>query len=34
MLRGRPAFIRGMARQFIEAGIPPERIIAENFHFH
>lgn len=34
MLCGRPEFIRDMARQFAEAGIPPERIIAEDFHFH
>lgn len=34
MLCGRPEFIREMARQFAEAGIPPERIIAEDFHFH
>jgi len=34
MLCGRPEFIRDMTRQFREAGIPPERIIAEDFHFH
>lgn len=34
MLCGRPEFIRGMARQFREAGIPPERIIAEDLYFH
>jgi len=34
MLCGRPEFIRDMTRQFREAGIPPERIIAEDFYFH
>lgn len=34
MLCGRPEFVREMARQFQEAGIPAERIIAEDFHFH
>ena len=34
MLCGRPEFIRDMTRQFREAGIPAERIIAEDFYFH
>ncbi|HBC08030.1 MAG TPA: hypothetical protein DC046_10685 [Rhodospirillaceae bacterium] len=34
MLCGRPEFVRDMVRQFTEAGIPRERIIAEDFHFH
>ena len=34
MLCGRPEFVRDMVHQFTEAGIPRERIIAEDFHFH
>lgn len=34
MLCGRPEFVRDMVRQFTEAGIPRERIIAEDFYFH
>lgn len=34
MLCGRPEFIRDMVRQFSEAGIPRDRIIAEDFYFH
>lgn len=34
MLCGSPAFIRGMARQFLDAGLPPNRLIAEDLFFH
>lgn len=34
MLCGSPGFVRDMARQFAALGLPPERIIAEDFHFH
>ena len=34
MLCGPPAFMRSMTRQFIAQGVPPERIISEDFSFH
>lgn len=34
MLCGRPKFVRDMVDQFTALGVPRDRIIAEDFHFH
>lgn len=34
MLCGRPEFVGDLVRQFLAAGVPRERLIWEDFHFH
>jgi len=34
MLCGPPAFVKDMVRQFRAAGLPPDRLIYEDLHFH
>ena len=34
MLCGSPEFIRGMSKQFLDQGLPPDRLFAEDLFFH
>ncbi|MGE0226029.1 MAG: ferric reductase-like transmembrane domain-containing protein, partial [Acetobacteraceae bacterium] len=34
MLCGSPQFIRGMSKQFLDQGLPPDRLFAEDLFFH